>query len=63
MEATLLRAEKLVVTAGNSGRDEIAVETHIVILAMMYLPALSDFLVSRLTCMGPASAAVCAGSA
>ena len=48
---------------GNSGTDEIAVETHIVILAMMYLPAFSDFLVFRLTCVGPASAGVCAGSA
>ena len=49
--------------AGNSGTDEIAVETHIVILAMMYLPAFSDFLVFRLTCVGPVSATVCAGSA
>ena len=48
---------------GNSGTDEIAVETHIVILAMMYLPAFSDFLVFRLTFVGPASAGVCAGSA
>jgi hypothetical protein len=35
VEATLLRAEMLVVTAGNSGTDEIAMETHKVILAMM----------------------------
>jgi hypothetical protein len=48
---------------GNSGTDKIALETHIVILAMMYLPAFSDFLVFRLTCVGPASASVCAGSA
>ncbi len=43
--------------------DEIAVETQIVILAMIYLPGFSDFLVFRLTCEGPASATVCAGSA
>ena len=48
---------------GNSGTNEIAVETRIEILAMMYLPAFSDFLVFRLTCEGPASATVCAGSA
>ena len=47
---------------GNSATDEIAVETHIVILAMMYLPAFSDFLVFRLRCVGPASASVSAGS-
>ena len=63
MEATLLPAEMLVVTAGNSGTDEIAVETHIVILAVMYSQAFSDLFVVRLTCMGPASASVCAGSA
>ena len=40
----------------------IAVETHIVILAMMYLAGFSDFLVFRLTCVGPASATVCAGN-
>ena len=62
-EANLVRAEMLVVTAENSGTEEIAVETHIVILAMTYLPAFSDFLVFLITCAGPASASRCAGSA
>ena len=63
MEATLLRAEMLVVTAGNSGTDKIGLETHMLSLAMMYLQAFSYLFVFRLTCMGLASASVRAGSA
>ena len=63
MEATLLRAEMLVVTAEDSGTDEIAMEAHIVTLAVMHSQAFSDFFVFRVACMGPASATVCAGNA
>lgn len=56
---------KLVTDAapGTSGTDKIAVETHIVILAMIHLPGFSDFFVFRLTHQRPASATVCTGSA
>lgn len=48
---------------GNSGTDELIVETDIVILVMMSWAAFSDFFVFLLTCKGLASATVCTGSA
>lgn len=59
-----VRTKLMIDCGGGKWRtDEIAVETHIVILAMMYLAGFSDFLAFRLTCVGPASADICAGSA
>ena len=46
-----------------SRRAKNVVETHIVTFVMISLAAFSDFFVFRLTCEGPASATVCAGSA
>jgi hypothetical protein len=56
-------ADDRLLRQGSGRPDEITVESHIVIPAMMYLPAFSDFLFFQPTCEGPGSATVCAESA
>ena len=49
--------------AGNNGRDAAKTQNETVENHIVLGRGFSDFLVFRLTCEGPASATVCAGSA